>query len=219
MTPSVLKFAKAVDADLASAATLGGATLRIFNLDAEDTERAVSTMTMGCNASALSFEYLNTAMSIVGPVANSFGFTIEETTALLGALANSGFDASSAATATRNILLNLADSSGKLALALGGPVDNLEDLVKGLKKLNSEGIDLNKALDLTDKRSVAAFNTFLNGTDTVLNLRDAVTGAEEGFNAMSEEMGDNVQGALNRLSSTIEGVVLRFYESRVFSGI
>lgn len=214
MTPSVLKFAKAVDTDLASAATLAGATLRIFNLDAEDTERAVSTMTMGCNASALSFEYLNTAMSIVGPVANSFGFTIEETTALLGALANSGFDASSAATATRNILLNLADGSGKLALALGGPVNNLEDLVKGLKKLNSEGIDLNKALDLTDKRSVAAFNTFLNGTDTVLNLRDAVTGAEEGFNAMAEEMGDNVQGALNRLSSTIEGVVLRFYESK-----
>lgn len=214
MTPSVLKFAKAVDTDLASAATLAGATLRIFNLDAEDTERAVSTMTMGCNASALSFEYLNTAMAIVGPVANSFGFTIEETTALLGALSNSGFDASSAATATRNILLNLADSSGKLALALGGPVDNLEGLVNGLKKLNSEGIDLNKALDLTDKRSVAAFNTFLNGADTVLSLRDAVTGAEEEFNAMAEEMGDNVQGSFNTLSSTIEGVVLRFYESK-----
>ena len=214
MTPSVLKFAKAVDTDLASAATLAGATLRIFNLDAEDTERALSTMAIGTTSSALSFEYLNSAMSTVGPVANSFGFTIEETTALLGALANSGFDASSAATATRNILLNLADSSGKLALALGGPVNNLDELVKGLKKLNSEGIDLNKALELTDKRSVAAFNTFLNGTDTVLALCDAVTGAEDAFNAMSEEMGDNVQGALNRLSSTIEGVVLRFYESK-----
>jgi TP901 family phage tail tape measure protein len=214
MTPSVLKFAKAVDTDLASAATLAGATLRIFNLDAEDTERAVSTMTMGCNASALSFEYLNTAMSTVGPVANSFGFTIEETTALLGALANSGFDASSAATATRNILLNLADGTGKLALALGGPVNNLADLVKGLKKLNDEGIDLNKALEMTDKRSVAAFNTFLNGTDTVLALSGAVTGAEDAFNAMAEEMGDNVQGSLNVLSSTIEGVVLRFYESK-----
>lgn len=214
MTPYVLKFAKAVDTDLASAATLAGATLRIFNLDAEDTERALSTMAIGTTSSALNFEYLNSAMSTVGPVANSFGFTIEETTALLGALANSGFDASSAATATRNILLNLADSSGKLALALGGPVNNLGDLVKGLKKLNSEGIDLNKALELTDKRSVTAFNTFLNGTDTVLALCDAVTGAEDAFNAMSEEMGDNVQGALNRLSSTIEGVVLRFYESK-----
>lgn len=214
MTPSVLKFAKAVDTDLASATTLAGATLRIFNLDAEDTERALSTMAIGTTSSALNFEYLNSAMSTVGPVANSFGFTIEETTALLGALANSGFDASSAATATRNILLNLADSSGKLALALGGSVNNLDDLIKGLKKLNSEGIDLNKALELTDKRSVAAFNTFLNGTDTVLALYDAVTGAEDAFNAMSEEMGDNVQGALNRLSSTIEGVVLRFYESK-----
>ena len=214
MTPSVLKFAKAVDTDLASAATLAGATLRIFNLDAEDTERALSTMAIGTTSSALNFEYLNSAMSTVGPVANSFGFTIEETTALLGALANSGFDASSAATATRNILLNLADSSGKLALALGGPVNNLDDLVKGLKKLNSEGIDLNKALELTDKRSVAAFNTFLNGTDTVLALCDAVTGAEDAFNAMSEEMGDNVQGALNRLSSTIEGVIMRLYGSK-----
>lgn len=214
MTPSVLKFAKAVDTDLASAATLAGATLRIFNLDAEDTERALSTMAIGTTSSALNFEYLNNAMSTVGPVANSFGFTIEETTALLGALANSGFDASSAATAIRNIMLNMADSSGKLALALGGPVHNLDDLVKGLKKLNSEGIDLNKALELTDKRSVAAFNTFLNGTDTILSLRDAVTGAEEDFNTMAKEMGDNVQGALNRLGSTIEGVILQFYESR-----
>ena len=31
---------------------------------------------------------------------------------------------------------------------------------------------------------------------------------------MAEEMGDNVQGSLNVLSSTIEGVVLRFYESK-----
>lgn len=214
MTPAVLKFAKAVDTDLASAASLAGASLRIFNLDAEDTERALSTMAIGTTSSALNFEYLNNAMSTVGPVANSFGFSIEETTALLGALANSGFDASSAATATRNVLLNLADGSGKLALALGGPVHNLDDLVKGLKKLNSEGIDLNKALELTDKRSVAAFNTFLNGTDSVLALRDAVTGAEDAFNAMSKEMGDNVQGSLNILSSTIEGVILRFYESK-----
>ena len=214
MTPAVLNFATAVDTDLASAAALAGATLRIFNLDAEEAERALSTMAIGTTSSALNFEYLNNAMSTVGPVANSFGFTIEETTALLGALANSGFDASSAATATRNILLNLADSSGKLALALGGPVNNVDDLVKGLKKLNSEGIDLNKALELTDKRSVAAFNTFLNGTDTVLTLRDAVTGAEDAFNAMSKEMADNVKGSINILTSTIEGVLLKFYDAK-----
>ena len=105
MTPEVLKFAKAVDTDLGSAAALTGAALRIFGLDAKEAGRAVSTMAIGTTTSALSFTYLQNALSTVGPVAASFGFTIEETTALLGALANSGFDASSAATATRNIML------------------------------------------------------------------------------------------------------------------
>ena len=54
-------------------------------------KRQLSTMAIGTTSSALNFEYLNSAMSTVGPVANSFGFTIAETTSLLGALANSGF--------------------------------------------------------------------------------------------------------------------------------
>lgn len=216
MTPEVLNFAKAVGADLGSAASLTGATMRIFGLDAEEAGRAVSTMAVGTTKSALSFEYLNNAMATVGPVASSFGFSIEETTALLGALANSGFDASSAATATRNLMLNMADSSGKLAKALGTPVTSLDDLVKGLKKLQGEGVNLVETLELTDKRSVAAFQSFLKGSDNLLKLRDGVTDCEEAFGDMVDVMGDNVQGSLKILSSTLEGVVLRFYESRGF---
>ena len=100
MTPEVLKFARAVDTDLGSAAALTGAALRIFGMNADETGRAVSAMAIGTTSSALSFSYLENALSTVGPVANSFGFTLEETTALLGQLANSGFDASSASTAT-----------------------------------------------------------------------------------------------------------------------
>ena len=214
MTPEVLKFAKAVDTDLGSAAALTGAALRIFGLEAEDTGRIVSTMAIGTTKSALSFTYLQSALSTVGPVANAFGFTIEETTALLGALANSGFDASSAATATRNIMLNMADSSGKLAKALGAPVKNLDDLVSGLQKLEKDGVNLAEALELTDKRSVAAFQTFLKGGQTLTDLRDGVTDCTEAFDGMVDEMSDNVRGSLNILQSTLEGVVLRFYESK-----
>ena len=214
MTPEVLKFAKAVDTDLGSAAALTGAALRIFGLEAEDAGRVVSTLAIGTTKSALSFSYLESAMSTIGPVANAFGFSIEETTALLGALANSGFDASSAATATRNIILNMADSSGKLAVALGKPVKNLDELVGGLRKLEKEGIDLAGALDLTDKRSVAAFQTFIKGADSLQSLRDGVTDCTEAFDGMVDEMSDNVRGSLAILSSTLEGLVLRFYESR-----
>ena len=76
---------------------------------------------------------------------------------MLGKLADAGFDASMSATATRNILLNLADGSGKLALELGKPVKTLPDLVDGLKTLRDRGVDLNTTLELTDKRSVSAF--------------------------------------------------------------
>lgn len=214
MTPAVMKFATAVDTDLASAAALAGAAIRMFGLEAKDADRVLSTLAIGTTSSALSFEYLANSLSTVGPVAAAFGFSIEEVTALLGTLANVGFDASSAATATRNILLNMADSSGKLAKALGQPVTNLDELVKGLKKLQSEGVNLAEALELTDKRSVAAFESFLKGSDTLLTLRNSVTGAEDAFDAMSEEMGNDVQGALNILSSTIEGLIMRFYESK-----
>lgn len=214
MTAPILDFAKAVETDLGSAATLAGATLRIFGLEASETERVVSALTVGCNASALSFEYLQTAISVVGPVASTFGFTVEDTTALLGALSNAGFRAESAGTAVRNILLNLADSNGKLAQALGQPVTDLEGLVQGLQTLNAEGIDLAGTLELTDKESVAAFNSFLQQADSLLTLRDAVTDANDVFKATAEEMGNNVAGSVDILQSTIEGLILRFYESK-----
>ena len=214
MTPSVLKFATAVGTDLASAAAFAGSTLRIFELDANQAERALASAAVGCTKSALSFSYLQSAMSTVGPVANAFGFSLEETVSLLGALSNAGFEASSAATATRNILLNLANANGKLAQALGKPVTDIYELVDGLQKLNEEGIDLAKTLELTDKRSVAAFNTFLKGGKTILELNRSVTGAEDAFNAMADEMANNVQGSLKSLSSAWEGLMLNFYESR-----
>lgn len=129
--------------------------------DTKETERYVSAMAVATPKSALSFSYLATALPIVGPVAKAFNFTIEDTLALVGKLADSGFDASMSATATRNILLNLADTNGVLGNPLGGPVKTLPELVIGLQKLKEQGVDLNTTLEMTDKRSVAAFNAFL----------------------------------------------------------
>lgn len=147
MEAGVLKFAQAVDTDLASAAAFAGAAMRIFGIEASEVDGMLASLAIGTTKSALDFSYLQNSLATVGPVAKSFGFSIEDTIALLGNLANAGFDASSAATATRNILLNLADSNGKLAKALGAPVNNLGDLVAGLKKLTAEGIDLKRVFN------------------------------------------------------------------------
>ena len=213
-TESVLRFAQATGAELGEAASLTGAALRMFNADTRETERYVSAMAVATTKSALSFSYLATALPIVGPVAKAFNFSIEDTLALVGKLADAGFDASMSATATRNILLNLADTNGVLAKSLGGPVRTLPELVAGLQKLKEQGVDLNSTLEMTDKRSVAAFNAFLTAADKIVPLREQITGVDGELADMAHTMEDNVKGAINSLSSAWEALMLAFYNSR-----
>ena len=213
-TESVLRFAQATGAELGEAASLSGAALRMFNADTRETERYVSAMAVATSKSALSFSYLATALPIVGPVAKAFNFSIEDTLALLGKLADAGFDASMSATATRNIFLNLADESGKLSKALGKPVRTLPELVDGLNKLKEQGVDLNTTLELTDKRSVAAFNAFLTAADKIVPLREQITGVDGELADMAHTMEDNVKGSIHSLSSAWEALMLTFYNSR-----
>lgn len=209
----ILNFATALDANLGDAASLAGAALRAFNEDTSQTERYVSTMTIAANKSALGFGSLATAIPVVAPVANAFNFSIEDTLALLGNLSDSGFDAGSSATALRNILLNLADANGKLAKELGTPVRNLDDLVKGFKTLNDRGIDLARSLELTDKLSVAAFQTFLKGADKLVPLRDSLIDVGDELERVANDQMDNLDGAILSLQSSWEGLMLSFSNS------
>ena len=209
MEESVLHFATAVGAELPEAAALAGATLRIFDLQAGDAEEVLGALAVATNKSALNFSFLQSAMSIVGPVANTFGMSVKDTTALLGALANAGFDASSAATATRNILLNLANANGKLAKEIGKPVRTFPELIQAMQDLNARGLELNKTLELTDKRSVSAFNRFLAGADSARDLREALedTGGELG--RIADERMNTLEGSVKLLTSAWEGLILQ----------
>lgn len=208
-TGGIADFASATGVEIPRASKLAGSALRAFNLEATEIDRVVSTLGVATTKTALDFSQLETGLSTVAPVASAFGFSIEDTTALLGQLANAGFDASSSATATRNILLNLADANGGLAKELGRPIKTADDLAKGLKELESRGIDLAGSLELTDKRSVSAFNTFLKGADTLPELRDSITDVNDELKAMAEKRLDSVSGQLALLNSAWEGFILQ----------
>lgn len=212
LTESTLDAAVAMGSGLGEQAALTGAALKAFRLPATQAARVNDVLAKSVSSSALSFEKLQTALPIVAPVAAAFNFTIEETTALLGELSNAGFGATQAATATRNIFLNLADSSSKLSKRLKEPVTNLPSLLRGLKQLNNEGIDLGEAFELTDKRSVAAFATFLAGTDSVERLKTILDGAAGSAKQMANVMKDNLRGDLLLAKSAWEGLVLAITE-------
>lgn len=207
-TQAVSNFASATGADLASASKVAGASLRMFNLDASEMDRVVSTLGVATTKSALSFADFESAMSNVGPVANSFGFSIEDSVTLLAKLKDAGFEASKGSVAVRNIFLKLADASSPLAKSIGGPVKSMDDLVEAFKKLKAEGTDLGKALELTDARSVSAFSVFLNQADTLTTFKDSITDVNAELEMMAQKRLDSVQGKITLLSSAWEGFIL-----------
>lgn len=213
MQKSILQFATAVGANLADAASVAGSTLRAFNLTSKDTDEVLATLAVATNNSALSFERIQNSIGTVFPVANAFGLSVKDTTALLGSLANAGFDASSAATATRNIILKLADANGKLAKAMGGPAKTFDEIIDGLIKLRKAGTDLNEALELTDRRSVAAFSAFISGAESARELRASLEDVSGELERIQKERLETVEGATKLLKSAWEGLTLSFSES------
>lgn len=213
MQGTVLKFAAAVNADLGRAANFAGAALRGFGLQAKDTEHLLDVMAAATTKSALDFSKLETSMSIVAPIAHAFGLSVEDAVTLLGALSNAGFDASSAATATRNILLNLADANGKLAKGLGHTARTFPEIIEALKECNAKGIDLNATLEMTDKRSVSAFNALISGAASADELREALGNVDGTLDEMYKTMTDNVAGGIKQVQSAWEGLILTMQDS------
>ena len=205
MTASTLDAAAAMGSQLGEQAALTGATIKAFGLTSKDAARVNDVLAKSTARSALDFSKLNSSMSTIAPVANALGFGLEDTVALLGNLSDSGFDASSAATATRNIMLKLADSSSVLGKRLKEPVKDLPSLVKGLRQLSSEGVDLSEALELTDVRSVAAFSTFLKGTDSLERLSAELNNANGSAKEMADTMLNNLSGDITKATSAWEG--------------
>lgn len=216
MQKHVLAFATAVGADLGEAANMAGAAIRAFNLTSADSERVMGTLAVAVNKSALTFDRIKYAMGTVFPIAHAFGLEIEDATALLGALANAGFSAESAATATRNMLLNLADANGKLAKRTGGAAKSFEDILAKTKQLRDEGADLAEIFELTDKRSVAAFNALIDGTETAIALREQLSKVDGELKRIQQTRLDTVTGQTTILKSYWEGLKLSIRESNGF---
>ncbi len=208
VTKSTLSLAAATKTELGQAAAQVGAALKTFKMDASQAARVSDVFAASTSKSALDMEFLSTAMSTVSPVANAFGFGVEEVTSLLGSLANAGFDASSAGTATKNILLNLSDSNSKLSKSLKEPIKDLPSLMRGLKGLSKSGIDLAGALELTDKRTVAAFSTFLSGTDATKKLHESLKNSSGFAEQMAETQLNTLTGRVTILKSAYEGFIL-----------
>ena len=199
VTEATLLLAEATGTDLGRAAEVTGATLRGFGLSATDTQRVVDVMAKSFSSSSLDMEKFATAMSAVAPIAKAMGFSIEETTSMLGTLTDSGLDASTAGTSLRNMMLE----AKKQGLSWNEALD----------KVNNSQDKASTSLELFGKRGVAAGIILAENQDTVAGLTDKLLESDDAAKKMAETQRNTLGGAIKLLTSAWEGWILKINEA------
>ncbi len=193
-TEGILDLAAATGHDLAESATLAGATLRIFNLDASEAGRVADVLAKSTSKSALDMSKLATALPIVGKTADIAGLSLEHTTAILGTLTNRGIDASTAATALRNVFLRLS----KTGLTWD----------QAMKRIQ-ESTDKNKtSMEIFGVRAATAGIILSQTAGSTAELTEALNNAEGAAKAMAKTMLDNLAGDITIANSAWQGFIL-----------
>jgi predicted nucleic acid-binding Zn-ribbon protein len=201
-TEATLNLAAATNTDLASAADVAGSTVRAFQLDASETGRVTDVMASSFNKSALAIDSFRESMKFVAPVANAAGASIEETTALLGVLANNGLRGSLAGTALRRIFSDLTKD--------GRP------LIDRLRELGEKGLTLSEAFDEIGRVSQTALLVLSNNVSAIEKLSATLELAAGEAERVANVRLDNLQGDVIRLTSAWEGFLLASQNSSIY---
>jgi len=191
---ATLDLASATGSDLAEAATVAGATLRGFGLNAKQTSRVTDVMAKSFTSSALDMDKFRESMKYAAPVAKAAGVSIEETTSMLALLADAGIHGSMAGTALKKMMSELTNSGKPLS--------------ERLKELSKEGITLASAQDEVGERAKTALLVLSNQIDKIPELTQAFKDASGAAKEMADIQINTIAGQLDILKSSYEGLIL-----------
>lgn len=201
-TEATLDLAAATGEDLAKSADVAGSTVRGFGLEARETQRVVDVMAASFNQTALGLENFTEAMKYVAPVAAAAGLSVEETTALLGTLADAGIRGSMAGTSLRKIFTDLPKD--------GRPFQ------ERLAELAEKGIDVAGAMDEVGRTAQTSLLILAKNNDKTKELAASFLNVTGEAAKMARTMSDNLTGDVEKLTGAWEGLILKLGDTDVF---
>jgi len=195
LTEPTISGSIALNASLEDTATLVGAMVNSFDdFSAQDAPKILDSLSASTQKTALDFEKLQAALPIVSGAANTAGISFNRLLALLGKLSDSGIDASSSATALRNIFIESAKQ--------GKSYDEiLEEIVNSQDKLTA-------ANDEFGKRAAVSATVLSKNLSATKDLEEALDNAGGTAERVAETQLDTLDGKLKLLDSAWEGFVL-----------
>lgn len=241
LTPT-LDLAQAGGLGLSEAVGITATTLTQFGMEASEAGRVADVLAQAANSTQSSVQGLGLSLSYAAPLARQLGLGLEETTAIIGALADEGFRGERAGTALRNVFSQLLDPSSKFRDALNGLGIEGNDFASILEQLAEKGDAGKNALLALDSEarpaitalfakggeSVRALITDLQNADaaaanTAAIIRDTLGNAWDRFaNVGGNAVNELISTALNPLQDLLEDLanqVRDFADSPAFDDL
>ena len=207
LLPTVLNLAQGASIDLASAAGIVTDSLGAFGKGAEDAGKFADVLTQGARIANTDVQKLGLSLSYAGVQASQMGYSVEQTTALLDALANAGIRGERAGSALRNILgqiSNPASTAIKELQKLGISSGNLIDVIDGL---NQAGPKATAAINAFGLEAGPALRTLLqSGSKGIQEFTAQLENSAGVAKATAKTMDDNLVGATKGLASAWDAV-------------
>ncbi len=211
----ILNLASATQSDLAYTTDTVISSLNQFGLEATDAERVTNVFAAVIGNSQATLEKLTNSMRYVGPVANSLGYSIEETSAALGLLYNSGFKGEQAGTVLRSALSKLLAPTSSMTAALdelGVSYDEVnpstQSLVDIVRVLEEAGITTAQAVALFGTEAGPGMMALIGqGADALEEMTEEITDTSAASEMAAVQL-DTLDGSAKLMKSMLEDVYI-----------
>jgi len=207
MTTSILNLSAAIGSELAETASVVGEVLNQFGLKASDTARVTDSMAKAFSSTALDLTKYSESMKYVGTIGEAVGFSLEQTTALLGKLADKGISGSSAGTGLKLMFGQMKDESSSLSQVLGGTANTFDELVILLQEAKKRGQEFtDDALVGLDQRLKTVVIGMANSSESIEELAESLRNAKGSAEAMAKIQLNSFTGSVTLAKSAVSGL-------------
>ncbi|MDT2295691.1 phage tail tape measure protein [Paenibacillus larvae] len=224
--PGMLDLAAAGALELGTAADITSDTMQAFGMSADRATHAADVFAYASSNSNTTVEMLGEGMKYLAPVANQFGWSLEESSAAMMFLADAGLKGSIAGQAFASSLTRLAKPTAemeKVMKATGisffdaqGKMKSMPDLIAEIEKGTQGMTDQQKSATLSTLFGAEAYKHWAillgRGSDQLQTMTTNLEQSDGTAKQMSDTMTQNLQGSVKEMASTFESVALIIYD-------
>ncbi|MCY9374015.1 phage tail tape measure protein [Bacillus sp. T17B1] len=221
--PSVLNLAAASNESLGRSADIVSNIMTGFGIKAEESGRAVDVLVKTMTTANTDLPQLGDAMKYVAPVAQSLGYSMEDTATAVAKMSDAGIQGSMAGTALRASLLHLANPVGQSAKAMENYGIEVEDAHGNLKPLPELIGHIAERFDGMTSAQKTAAAAQLVGTEAASGFVTLLGVGEKGLRDYSKTLQDaggtadrvaktqmdNLNGSFEKFKSALDGLGIK----------